>query len=136
MSEKVKRQSPPKDSWLAFAFRCTAAIACYILSMGAQYYVDDQNRPMLLRCAAVLGYLLGLVIAFIWLYQWTRKADEYQRLLTFRNLAVAFIASIAVFVLMHIAYAFNNPPGHDWPIMGMPAYGILFAVIGSRPKKS
>ena len=30
MSEKVKRQSPPKDSWLAFAFRCTAAIACYI----------------------------------------------------------------------------------------------------------
>jgi FtsH-binding integral membrane protein len=136
MSEKVKRQSPPKDSWPAFAFRCLATIVLYILSMGAQDYVDDQNRPMLLRCVAVLGYLLGLAIAFIWLYRWTRKADEYQRLVTFRNLAVAFITSIVVFVLMHIAYAFDNPLGHDWPIMGMPAYGILFAVIGSRPKKS
>jgi amino acid transporter len=136
MPEKMKRQSPPKDSWLTFAFRCTAAIAFYILSMGAQDYIDDQNRPTLLRYIAVLGYFLGLSIAFIWLYRWARKADEYQRMLTFRNLSVAFITSIAAFVLIHIVHAFDNPPSHDWPIMGIPAYGILFAVLGSRPKNS
>ncbi|HTM80212.1 hypothetical protein [Asticcacaulis sp.] len=136
MREPESRQSPPVDSWLAFAIRCIGAVAFYILSFCAQNYMDDVSRSIVVRCLAVLGYVFGLSIALIWLYRWARRADEYQRLLTFRNLAMALISSMGIFIAIHIVYVFDNPPSHDWPIMGMPAYGILFAVIGSRPKKS
>lgn len=136
MREAGNRRSPPVDSWIAFAIRCLAALAYMLISLFAGRYFDRSDSSISVRCAAVVIIVSGFTIAFIWTTMWIRRADEYQRLMNYRNLASAMAVTMLVFFLIHVAHAFDHPRDDGWSIMMMPAYAIFFAVMGSWPKKS
>jgi len=136
MSEKMKRQSPPADSWLAFAFRCVAALVYLLISIAAGHYFDVPDSSISVRCVAVAAFVSGFVAAFMWLMLWMKRADEYQKLMNYRNLVSAMMTAIMSFIVIHIFYGFDRTESVGWPVMVMPAFAIFCAVIGSRPKKS
>jgi len=78
----------------------------------------------------------GFIIAFIWTIMWVRRADEYQRLMNYRNLTMAMAVTIMVFITIHVAHVFDRRADDGWSVMIMPAFAIFYAVIGSRPKRS
>ncbi len=136
MLEKMKRQSPPKDSWLAFTFRCLAALVYLLISIAAGHYFDVLDSSISVRCVAVVTFVSGFVAAFMWLMLWMKRADEYQRLMNYRNLVSAMMTAMISFITIHIFYGFYRVGSAGWPVMAMPAFAIFCAVIGSRPKKS
>jgi hypothetical protein len=67
---------------------------------------------------------------------WVKRADEYQRLINYRNLVSALMTAMISFIAIHIFYGFDRAESTGWPVMAMPAFAIFCAVIGSRPKKA
>lgn len=132
----VKSTDLWKTGWTGFAVRFAAALAYLVTSIIAQHYFDAAGSSLVVRCIALAVWFAGLALVITWLYRWLRRADEYQRMLMYRNLAGSMLVGLMVPSGLHIVHVFLGVTGDDWPIMAVPAFAITYTVFGSWPKKS
>lgn len=125
-----------KTGWTGFFVRFAASLVYLVISVVAQHYFDATESSRLVRCVALIVWIAGLALVFIWLYRWLRRADEYQRMLMYRSLAYAMLVGLMFPIVWHIVHVFLDARSDAWPIMAVPSYAIVYAVIGSWPQKS